>query len=181
MAVAAIPYIMMAMAAAMAAVSSIQQGAAQDKLAKHNASLLEQQANNTRAWANYNADRQREKANRLNANAEAGFAANGMDGTFGSPLAILADNEGQAELENLAIRTQGENDARVLQGQANAARFQGQVAKQASYMKAGSSLLQMGGSMAGAYGAMGSGAGAGVGSSTFGVDNMSSSSGTAFT
>jgi hypothetical protein len=151
MAVAAIPYVMMAAAAVMSAVGSIQQGNAQKKLANYNAGLLDQQAESTLAWSKYNADRQREKANRLNATAEAMFAGSGVEVTSGSPLAVLADNEAQAEMENLAILRMGITESNNLKAQAAGARFQGQIAMKSSRIQAGSSLLSAAGSAYGAY------------------------------
>lgn len=151
MAVAAIPYILMAAAAVVSAAGAIQQGNNQKKLANYNASLLEGQAASTRAWAGYNADRQREKANRLNANAEAMFAGNGVEVTSGSPLVVLADNAAQAELDNIAIMRQGEGEAQFLQAQAAGARWQGKIAQSASRVQAGASLLSAAGNAYGAY------------------------------
>lgn len=151
MAAAAIPYVLMAAAAVVSAVGQIQSGNAQKKLANYNAGLLEQQADSTLAWSKYNADRQREKANRMNATAEAMFAGNGVEVTSGSPLVVLADNAAQAELENLAIMRQGEGEAQNLRAQAAGARFQGQIAMRSSRIQAGASLLSAAGNAYGAY------------------------------
>lgn len=170
MAVAAIPYILAA-AAAMSAISQVQQGNAQKSLANYNATVADQQATSTRQWAAYNADRQADKARRLNANAEANFAANGME-TEGSPLVVLADNAAQAEMDNLAIRGQGEAQASYYNAQAAGMRFQGSLAQRAGYIGAGTTLLQAGASMY-AGGAFGGGASAGYGQTAGMTSGMS--------
>lgn len=161
MAIAAIPLVMGAMAGgtavaagataataltigamAFSATAAIQGGMQQAALHRYNASVSEMNARSSREWAQYEARRHEEKSAAFLARQEAAFAGNGVVGTEGSPLLMMADTAANAELDRLAIIHKGELQATRYYNEAQGSRFGAQIAMESAYMKAGASLLQ---------------------------------------
>lgn len=136
---AAIPFIIAA-SAVMSAVGSIRQGQAAQASAQFNATVATQNADIARQEAAAQAQQQdRETYLRLGTiKANAGKNGGGM---AGSALDVLADTAYQSKWETQQTLYQGELKARGYTNTANLDITEGENAKQASYMKAGSDLL----------------------------------------
>jgi hypothetical protein len=136
---AAIPFIMMA-GAAISAIGAIKQGQAAKAAADFNATVNQQNAGIARQEARDLAQQHdRETYQRLGAIRAAQGHAGGTN--EGSVLDVLADTASQSELERQQIMYRGELKARGYLNTATLDTFQGETAKDASYMKAGSELL----------------------------------------
>lgn len=142
---AAVPWLMAA-AAAMQAVSSIQQGEAAREAADYQAAQAENDAVAARQQAAFDESREREKALRVMASQRARAAKGGVLAEQGSPLFVNLARGEDAEIDALNIRRGGELRGNDLRSQAALARRKGAVGEQAAYLKAGSSLLQAGAS-----------------------------------
>jgi hypothetical protein len=118
-----------------------EQAQTQEKYAKYNAKVAENQAAGERMRAGVAADQQRELHRRVIANQRAQYGASGVDVASGSPLLVIADSARQAELDAQIILSGGEARASGFQSQAALDRFQGRAASQAGYVNAGSTLL----------------------------------------
>lgn len=138
--VVALPFIMAA-AAVVGAAAAISNGQRQAEMFKYQADVAKNQAQAALQGAAYEAARQSEKAHRIGAQQETMFASSGMVGTEGSPLAIMADTAGSAELDRLGILHQGQLG--YMRGYSSATGFDASAgaAESSGYMKAGTSLL----------------------------------------
>jgi hypothetical protein len=129
-------------ATAFSAIGAVQSGMQQAALMRYNAQVAEMNAQSARDWAQYEAKRQQEKSRAFLARQEAAFASNGVVGTEGSPLLMMADTAASAELDRLAIIHKGEVAAIRGQNEAAGMRWGADMAVQSGYMRAGASLLQ---------------------------------------
>lgn len=127
-------------ASAVAAYSSVQAGQAQNKMAKYNAQVAEQQAKAQRDAAAYQADRAREQAAKNRSAQRVAAAASGVT-PEGSPLELLGDTAAMDEMNALVIKYNGEVGASQSESRATLDRMQGRQAVTSSYLSAGSSLL----------------------------------------
>lgn len=141
--------------------SAYQQGQAQQKAAKYNAKVAENQAIAARNAAAVREQQHREQVRRLHATQRAVSGASGVT-EEGSPLLVMADTLEQAELDAQRIRYGGEVSAAGFESQARLSRFQGQQAAQAGLIGAGSTLLSGAASAARVYGGTGGGGGGGI-------------------
>jgi len=140
----AIPY-MMAASAGIAAIGAIQQGKAAQAAAAFNAQVQTQNAEIARADARMEAAQvERENYLRLGA-IRAAQGASGGTGA-GSVLDVLADTARQGELERQNVIYRGELAARGYTNTAALERAQGQQAKRAATLRAGTELLSGGSS-----------------------------------
>lgn len=140
------------------AAATVREAQVQQAAAEYNAQALTQRAGERTQVAEADANRQR-TVNRLRmGEARANAAASGLQ-IEGSPLEALAFNAGQQAQDVESILLQGRLDARDLlaeadltrwggrnartsaQSQASMLRRQGQEARTASYIRAGTSLL----------------------------------------
>lgn len=137
---AAMPFVMAA-GAAMSAVGAIQQGKAAKAAAEFNATISRQNAQITREQT-VQAVRQadREQYLRMGAIRAAQGASGGK--AEGSVLDILADTAAQGELERQDIIYRGALAERGHLNTATLDEFSGKNAERASYLQAGSELLQ---------------------------------------
>jgi hypothetical protein len=132
--------------------AAYEQAETQQKYAKYNAKVAENQAAGERMRAGVAADQQRELHRRVIANQRAQYGTSGVDVASGSPLLVIADSARQAELDAQIILAGGEGRAIGFQSQAALDRFQGRAAMTAGYVNAGSTLLSGTAGVASNYG-----------------------------
>ena len=122
------------------AFSSIKQAESQNKIAKYNAAVSEQEGVAAEKKAAFDESLHRERVRRAMSTQRAGIGASGVQ-TSGSALLGLEESAKQAELDALAIRHGGE----VAKGRAGSTaaitRAQGKALQQAGTIRAGTSLL----------------------------------------
>lgn len=162
-----------AIAASMAysAYAQYQAGDFAADIAEYNASLLREQARVSRETAKYEEVRLRKTVGRVKARQRALYAKAGV--TFeGSPLEVMVETAGEAEMDALMIRYMGETRAKGMEMEAVSARWSGELQKLTSRIAAGRTILSTGAMLYGMYGTpsmkdpgalMGPGAGYGYG------------------
>ena len=128
-----------AAASAVGAASAIQQGQNQAKLGEYNLQVAQNQAEQARIKAAYDAERQRELARKVSGTQRSAMASAG--GELLDMSDVIAENARNAEMDALAIRYGGDTAAAAARQQGILAKAQAQAAKQASYGQAASSLL----------------------------------------
>lgn len=141
MAVAAVGAVIALIGIAVSTYAAYEQAETQQKFAKYNAKVAENQAAGERMRAQVAADQQREAHRRLIANQRATYGVSGVDVASGSPLLVIADSAKQAELDAQIILAGGEARGIGFETQAGLSRFQGRQAATAGYVNAGSTLL----------------------------------------
>lgn len=137
-----------AIGAGISAYSSIQEGAAQNRIAQYNAQIQEQQANATALQAANKAMGQRQQDQQILARQRAGFAASGVVADTGSPLLVEAKQAGYLEMAALQTQQAGAIESQNDQQAADLSRAQGSYAQTGADLSAGATILQ-GGSSAG--------------------------------
>ena len=124
------------------------EGKSRQNIAEYNALVREREAEALRQKAGFESKRQAKRAARVKG---ALTAALGAAGGLGSPVAadLAAEQAAELELENLLIGYEGEVGAQRALSRAELDRLQGKLyrqkgkaARQASYFRAGSTLLQ---------------------------------------
>ena len=141
-----------AAAAVVSAVGAIQQGQAASAQGRTQAEIYRQQAERERQDAANREDDYRRGISRSLASRRALMGASGVEAGEGSPLMVSEDMIGEAELQALRIRSNGELQATRLEQQAALARAAGRNAQTAGYFRAGGSLLRGAGSVASGWG-----------------------------
>ena len=126
--------------AVVSAVGAISAGNAADESAKYNAKILNQNAEVERAQSSVREDAQRRKSRQVLGAQRAAFAQAGT-GSGGSALDVMNQSSRDAELDALTMRYEGDLRARGLKAQAEGEKYQGRMAKKASYFKATGSLI----------------------------------------
>lgn len=132
---------MLALSAVGTAVSvagNIAQGNAANRAAQQQALAYEQQARSDARAAGFEASRELERQRRVQGAATAQVAASGY-GLTGSPLAVMADNASQGQLDIEAIKYGSQLRQGTLRTQAMLERQRGKDAKRASLFNAASS------------------------------------------
>lgn len=138
-----------------AAAGQIQAGRAAEaeaksaqNIANYNAAVQEQQAKVARQKAGFEQRRQAKRGERVKSALRAQLGAAGAEIDVGAPLLLQAEQAAELELENLLIGYEGEITAGRAMSQATLDRLQGKLSRQrgkatqqASYFKAGSTLL----------------------------------------
>ena len=124
------------------AASAISQGNAANAAGKTQAALLQRQAERERQIAAQDEESYRREQSRVMAARRALMGAAGVDAGAGSPLLVSEDMAGEAELQALKIRNNGEAVSSRLMSDAVLARAEGKNARNAGYFRAGASLLQ---------------------------------------
>lgn len=141
--------------AGVSAMGAIQQGKAaqqsanfQQQILNRQAETQRQQADRERQLAEQNETTFRRDQSRAMARRRAIMGGSGVDTSTGSPLLANDDFAGEVEFAALNIRNQGEVGATRLEQQAglteaegSLAQLKGKQARQASFFRAGSSLL----------------------------------------
>jgi len=138
---AAVPYIVMAVSAAVSAAAAIQQGQTARQAANMNADAQRASAiSQENVGAQESAD-QIMKAKRIEASQVAQAGAGGVDPSTGTPLTMESQTAEFGELDSLRIVNNAQRVAWGLQSQANIGQYQGQQMQTGSYLNAGSTLL----------------------------------------
>lgn len=123
------------------AAGTIASGNAARGAANYQARQMEQQAGQERASSQRVAIEQRHKATIANSRVQALSAASGAGALDPTVVNIQSDIAGQGEYNALSALFNGEERARGMETQASAKRFEGQQAKTASVMGAGTALM----------------------------------------
>lgn len=143
---------MMIASTAISAVGTIAQGNAARAAGNYQAAQLNQQAGQERAIAQRNAIEQRHKATLANSRALAVAAAGGGGASDPTVNNIMGDITGQGEYNALSALYTGEERARGMNMQADVARLEGKQARSASLLKAGTTILGAGSTLADRFG-----------------------------
>lgn len=126
---------------AVSALGAVQAGKAQNEVAQYNAKVADNNATAERERAAYDAGLIKDERRRVIGSQRAAMAANGLDISSGSPVAVLGDTTGQAEMDVLARLYGGESAATAYKNDATRMRIEGKAAKQAGKIGAGTTLL----------------------------------------
>lgn len=126
--------------AAASAVAAVQQGQAAEDAAEAQADQLEREGKIAQQSARVEETLQRARTRRLIARQRAVTAAQGTTAE-GSPLAIIAETAGEAELDALAIRFSGDLASVRRRSEAAASRAEGRAARTAGFIRGGARLL----------------------------------------
>lgn len=135
-------------AAALSAVSAIQQGRASQQAANYQATVAQQQGEQARQVAAQQEEDYRRQQSRLMGAQRAAVGGSGAT-MSGTPLLSSEDMAGEAELQALRIRYGGDVQTARATQEAELLRYQGKQAKKQGYMRAGASLLSSFGSTSG--------------------------------
>jgi len=128
----------------LSAATSVISGQQQKKMADYQAAQAEADAEAAAAAAKVEAEKIRKAGTKQAAQANAAFAASGVETGSGSALRITSDIIGDAEEDAYTTLVNGGNSAARLNAQAQADRISGRNAATASYVNASGSLLQAG-------------------------------------
>lgn len=133
---------------ALSAAGQIQQAQTAKAVGVYNQRLARRDAAIARDQTAAEVTRQQRVARRVEGAARAAYGASGVS-LEGSPLDVLQDNATQAELDVLTLKYRGELRAQGYEQTGSLARFQGDRAAQAGYLKAAGTLLNAFGSQGG--------------------------------
>lgn len=139
-----------------AAGGTLIQGDAAHRAGQSEQMQLEQQAGQDRALSQLEANNRRRSSRYAQSRALALAAASGAGASDPTVVNIISGLEGEGEYGALAAMYEGETSARGLQYGGKARRNDGRAARNASYLKAGSTLLAGGSAWADKYGGNGS-------------------------
>jgi hypothetical protein len=128
-----------------------QQGEFENDVARYNARQIENEATRTRNIGTEEEIKHREKVAQLTSMQRAQLAASGVDVESGSALALQEDAETLGEADALRIRSNFQDRATSLEGQADITRSQGRAAQTAGQRAFAGSLLSAGGTVAGKW------------------------------
>jgi hypothetical protein len=126
---------------AVSAFGAVQAGNAQNDAAQYSAKVADNNATAERERASYDAGLIKDERRRIVGSQRAAMAANGLEISTGSPVAVLGDTTGQSEMDVLARLYGGESAATAYGNDATRMRIEGKAAKQAGMLGAGSTLL----------------------------------------
>ena len=136
--------IAMAAGTAASAWGSIQGGRIQEATARMNARMEAQRAQEEQRAAALDEYRHRRETRRILSTQKSLFLKGGVT-MEGTPLDVIAETAGQAELDALMIRQYGVARSREAMGRAAIYRAGGRAAREAGYVRAGTTLLTGGG------------------------------------
>lgn len=139
----AIPFIVMgisAIASLASARGQEQAGQAQQQASEYNARILEDDSKAVQQKAKYDEEIHRERVRQLLSQQRAAISRAGVT-IEGTPLLATLDTIEKGEMDALAIRHGGQVEAKRKLSQASVSRFEGQQARQASRIGAGTTLL----------------------------------------
>ena len=125
---------------AVTAVGQIKAGNAAERAGEYNAQTAELNATHAAEDAKIREDQQRYKDRQVMGHARALVGSSGVEFS-GSPLAVLAENARQSEMDALLVRRGGALEAQAYQREAQSSRMQGKAAKTASRYGAAGTLL----------------------------------------
>lgn len=130
-----------ALAAGISAMSSISAGNTQAAIANQNAETAKVNAGSAMNTAEAETARLERGTQRKLATAETAMAGNGVDIASGSPLDVMGDMAAEGALDAQIARWRGGQTAAGYLTQADQQRQQGQAARTAGYVGAGTGLL----------------------------------------
>lgn len=113
----------------------------QNEMAEYNERVELQAAEMEKDKANYDARMHNQEVRRILATQRSLFGKSGISSETGSPLLVMSDSIKQGAMDALAIRYGGDVAAAKHKSAANLYRMEGQNAKSAGIIKAGTSLL----------------------------------------
>ncbi|MCL2899782.1 hypothetical protein [Brenneria tiliae] len=132
-------------ASVLAAGGAAYSGAQQKKMADYQADQAQADADAAAAAARVQAEKIRKAGAAQAAQANASYAASGVETGEGTALRITSDIVGDAEEDAVTTILGGQDSAARYNAQAQADRISGKNAATSGYISAGSSLLQAGG------------------------------------
>ena len=132
--------------------STNQAGQQQQAASKYNAKVAANQAEAARNAAAVRAQQAALQHRRVAASNVAAAGSSGVEVAAGSPLLVLADEAMQADLEQQRIRYGGDLEASTQRANERLFRFQGQQARAAGGLRAGTTLLSGASAFATRYG-----------------------------
>lgn len=115
--------------AGVSAYAAVEQGRAQDRIAKYNAAVAEQAARDKTRDSMLAAKAQRDLNKRALAKTRALYAKAGVVDTTGSPLMVQAEQAGELEKAAVTYEVAGVNEATQLRAQAALDRMAGAAAR----------------------------------------------------
>ena len=131
-------------AALVSAGSMIYSAQQQRKTADYRAQLAEEAGEEVKAGTEVDKARAEREGKRLLARQRAMYAKSGVK-MEGSPLEVLADTQAELDLDQMIIEHGGQSRASAYERKGMFLRQAGRSAQQASYIRAGASLLESGG------------------------------------
>jgi hypothetical protein len=120
---------------------NIQQGKQQQNAANYQAAVYEQQADRERQIGAHNATQIADRNKRMAARQTALLSGTGRSVGGGTELMVQTEFAEDAELERLIALNSADASSTRLKQSASASRAEGNAAKKAGYMRAGTSLL----------------------------------------
>lgn len=133
---------------AVSAIGQIQAGNQAAKVGEYNAKVSENNALAEQQRAQYEAGLIRDDKKRMLGTQLAAQAGNGLSVSTGSPVAVLGDTAGNAEMDVLARLYGGDSAATAQRNDATLSRAEGKAQKSAGMLAAGTTLLTGFGKMA---------------------------------
>lgn len=126
---------------ALGAYGQYQSGQDEAAMDDYNAKVQQREAQNAEQRSIIESRRQAQDAARKMGTLRAGLGASGAVTTAGAPLDLQAEQAKEFEQENLMIGFEGTQEAARLRQQAEQTKYAGKVAKRASTIQAGTTLL----------------------------------------
>ena len=130
----------------------VQSGKAQKATANYNARLAENEAKAKEQQAHVESQQMQRQKERLQASQRAGFAKGGAMITEGTPLLLMAEQAGNAELDILNNQRNRAMEGVSLKSEASMQKYQGKQAARAANIGAGATALSGFGSAASSFG-----------------------------
>lgn len=155
----AVAYAAIAVAGAISAKASYDQGRFTKKVSDYNARVDENAAKDVLNKARIVESEERQKAAELQSRQRAILAARGVDINTGTALKVQEDTELIGQINAMRVRQSAEQQASALQQQATLTRAEGRNAKRQGTTKAISTLIGTAGSLAGGMAKTGGGTG----------------------
>ncbi len=128
-------------ATAVTAYGQHQAGQAAKATSKYNAKLAENEAIAKEQQAHIESQQMRQDQKRLAASQRAGFAKGGAVITTGTPLLLMAEQAGIAELDILNQQRNRAMEATSLRSEASLSKFQGSQAARAANIQTGATVI----------------------------------------
>jgi hypothetical protein len=125
----------------MQAYGQYQAGEEANAVAQYNQQVKQREAEAEEQKAIIQSRKQAQEASRRIAEIRAGFGISGVASTAGTPLAILAEQTRQSELENREIGYEGTQQSTRLRNEGEMIAYEGRSARRASRIGAGATLL----------------------------------------
>lgn len=145
---AGIGSIIQGLGVAASAFGAIAGGIQSQRVSEYNAKVAENNASAEQQRAAFDANIQRDRVRQVVGSQRAAGAANGLDITSGTPVAVLGDTAKAGELDVLARLYAGDSAAVAYRNDAARFRAEGKAQRTAGFINAGTSLISGFGQMA---------------------------------